>query len=83
MDWGAHQGHWRKHIGPRVFVLHPGITPLGNDSRMVQNNTGFYSEMCPSGVNTQWMYSGGPWNREPTQMSAMHAGARSPRAPGW
>ena len=42
----------------RVFALHPGITPLGNDPEWFQI-TRFYLEMCLHGVNTQWVYSQG------------------------
>ena len=34
-------------------------TPLRNDSKMVQNNTVFYPDMCRNEFNTQWVYSQG------------------------
>ena len=40
----------------RVFVLHPGITPLGNEPEWF-NITRLYPEMCLNGANTQWVYS--------------------------
>ena len=39
-------------------VLHPGITPLGNNPEWFKI-TRFYPEMCLNGVNTQWVYSQG------------------------
>ena len=42
----------------RVFVLHPGITALGNDPEWFQT-TQFNPEMGRNGVNTQWVYSQG------------------------
>ena len=42
----------------KVLVLHPGITPLGNDPEWFKI-TRFYPEMCLNGVNTQWVYSQG------------------------
>ena len=38
----------------RVLVLHPGITPLGNDPEWFKI-TRFYPEMCLNGVNAQWV----------------------------
>ena len=35
----------------RVFVLHPGMTPLGNDPEWLKI-TRFYPETCLNGVNT-------------------------------
>ena len=40
----------------RVLVLHPGITPLGNDPEWF-NITRLYPDMRLNGVNTQWVYS--------------------------
>ena len=45
-------------LGLRVFVLHPGITPLVNDPAWFKV-TRFYPEMCLNRVNTQWEYSQG------------------------
>ena len=42
----------------RVFVLHPGITPLGNDPEWFKIAQ-FYPDMCLNEVNTQWVYSQG------------------------
>ena len=42
----------------KVFVLHPGITPLENDPAWLKI-TRFHPEMCLNGVNTQWVYSQG------------------------
>ena len=42
----------------RVFVLHPGIAPLGNDPEWFKI-TRFYPEMCLHGVNAQWVHSQG------------------------
>ena len=49
-------GTWPK--GLKVFVLHPGITPLGNDPEWFKI-TRFSPEMCLNGVNTQWVYAQG------------------------
>ena len=42
----------------RVFVFHPGITPLRNDPEWFEI-TRFYPETWLNGVNTQWVYSQG------------------------
>ena len=42
----------------RVFVLHPGTTPLGNDLEWFKI-TRFYLNMCLNGVNIQWADSQG------------------------
>ena len=66
--WGALQASTEKVVvnfrvaeqpsNLSVFVLHPGITPLGNDPEWFKIAR-FYLEMCLNGVNTQWVYSQG------------------------
>ena len=56
-----------------VFVLHPGITPLGNDPEWFKI-TRFYPEMRLNGVNTQWVYSQGVIQNFRTK----HASAKAP-----
>ena len=46
----------KKSVCLRVLVLHPGITPWGNDPEWLKI-TRFYPEMCLNGVNAQWVYS--------------------------
>ena len=52
-----------KPVGLRVLVLHPGITPLGNDPEWFKI-TRFYPETCLNGVSTQ-VYSQGVIQKNP------------------
>ena len=55
----AHKKEWLQFcFCLRVFALHPGITPLGNDPEWFKI-TRISPEMCLNGVNTQWLYSQG------------------------